>query len=121
MHFTVQYCYCQIVTFKIYGRSIDNFIIVLHVTGHWRPPFKDQMEPRHGIMKAFPKVKRAKVLHGKGAPPAKKKPDECEVTGCHCVCVRVCVCVCMCVREKKYIKLCKRDRLRDKQILTTPK
>lgn len=39
------------------------------------------MEPRHGIMKAFPKVKRAKVFNGKDAPPAKKKPDECEVTG----------------------------------------
>lgn len=32
-------------------------------------------------MKAFPKVKRAKVLHGKNVPPAKKKPDECHVTG----------------------------------------
>ncbi|KAM3624240.1 uncharacterized protein V6R79_021008 [Siganus canaliculatus] len=39
------------------------------------------MESRHGIMKAFPKVKRAKVLHGKDAPPAKKKPDQCDVTG----------------------------------------
>ncbi|XP_026159812.1 DNA polymerase lambda [Mastacembelus armatus] len=39
------------------------------------------MEPRHGIMKAFPKVKRAKVLQGKDAPPLKKKPDECGVTG----------------------------------------
>ncbi|XP_044046599.1 DNA polymerase lambda [Siniperca chuatsi] len=39
------------------------------------------MEPRHGIMKAFPKVKRAKVLYGKDAPPVKKKPDECDVTG----------------------------------------
>ncbi|XP_074518429.1 DNA polymerase lambda [Halichoeres trimaculatus] len=39
------------------------------------------MEPRHGIMKAFPKVKRAKVLQGKDIPPAKKKPDECEITG----------------------------------------
>ncbi|XP_034544348.1 DNA polymerase lambda [Notolabrus celidotus] len=39
------------------------------------------MEPRHGIMKAFPKVKRAKVFQGKDAPPVKKKPDECEVTG----------------------------------------
>ncbi|GLD60942.1 DNA polymerase lambda [Lates japonicus] len=39
------------------------------------------MEPRHGIMKAFPKVKRAKVLQGKDAPPLKKKPDECDVTG----------------------------------------
>uniref|UniRef100_UPI0037E73A87 DNA polymerase lambda isoform X1 n=2 Tax=Semicossyphus pulcher TaxID=241346 RepID=UPI0037E73A87 len=39
------------------------------------------MEPRHGIMKAFPKVKRAKVFQGKDAPPAKKKPDECDVTG----------------------------------------
>lgn len=39
------------------------------------------MEPRHGIMKAFPKVKRAKVLPGKDAPVAKKKPDECDVAG----------------------------------------
>ncbi|CAJ1052678.1 DNA polymerase lambda [Xyrichtys novacula] len=39
------------------------------------------MEPRHGIMKAFPKVKRAKVIQGKDAPPAKKTVDECEVTG----------------------------------------
>ncbi|XP_038570116.1 DNA polymerase lambda isoform X1 [Micropterus salmoides] len=39
------------------------------------------MECRHGIMKAFPKVKRAKALHGKDAPPVKKKPDECDVTG----------------------------------------
>ncbi|XP_040891725.1 DNA polymerase lambda isoform X2 [Toxotes jaculatrix] len=38
------------------------------------------MEPRHGIMKAFPKVKRARVLQGKDVPPLKKKPDECEVT-----------------------------------------
>ncbi|KAM7393802.1 hypothetical protein PAMP_020648 [Pampus punctatissimus] len=35
----------------------------------------------HGIMKAFPKVKRAKFLQGKDAPPLKKKPDECNVTG----------------------------------------
>ncbi|XP_056227300.1 DNA polymerase lambda [Seriola aureovittata] len=39
------------------------------------------MEPRHGIMKAFPKVKRARVLQGKDAPPRKKKPDECDDTG----------------------------------------
>ncbi|XP_008287148.1 DNA polymerase lambda [Stegastes partitus] len=39
------------------------------------------MEPRHGIMKAFPKVKRAKVLPAKDAPPLKKKPDECDITG----------------------------------------
>ncbi|XP_035492874.2 DNA polymerase lambda [Scophthalmus maximus] len=39
------------------------------------------MEPRHGIMKAFPKVKRARVLQEKDAPPLKKKPDECDVTG----------------------------------------
>ncbi|XP_024115288.1 DNA polymerase lambda [Oryzias melastigma] len=39
------------------------------------------MEPRHGIMKAFPKVKRAKVLQGQDAPPMKKKPDELEVNG----------------------------------------
>ncbi|XP_075946683.1 DNA polymerase lambda [Anarhichas minor] len=39
------------------------------------------MEPRHGIMKAFPKVKRARVLQGKDAPPVKKKPEECDITG----------------------------------------
>ncbi|TDH15863.1 hypothetical protein EPR50_G00013490 [Perca flavescens] len=39
------------------------------------------MEPRHGIMKAFPKVKRAKVLLGKDAPPVKKKLEECDVSG----------------------------------------
>ncbi|XP_073329024.1 DNA polymerase lambda [Pagrus major] len=39
------------------------------------------MEPRHGILKAFPKVKRVKVLPGKDAPPVKKKPDECDITG----------------------------------------
>uniref|UniRef100_A0A3Q0RF23 DNA polymerase lambda n=1 Tax=Amphilophus citrinellus TaxID=61819 RepID=A0A3Q0RF23_AMPCI len=38
------------------------------------------MESRRGIMKAFPKVKRAKVLQGKDAPPLKKKADECDVT-----------------------------------------
>ncbi|XP_029915848.1 DNA polymerase lambda [Myripristis murdjan] len=38
------------------------------------------MEPRHGIMKAFPKVKRAKVLQGKDEPPVKKKSNE-PVTG----------------------------------------
>lgn len=39
------------------------------------------MEPRHGIMKAFPKVKRAKVLHEKDAPPLKKKSDDVDATG----------------------------------------
>ncbi|XP_015239789.1 PREDICTED: DNA polymerase lambda [Cyprinodon variegatus] len=39
------------------------------------------MEPRHGIMKAFPKVKRAKVLQGKDVPPLKKKADELDITG----------------------------------------
>ncbi|XP_062244043.1 DNA polymerase lambda isoform X1 [Platichthys flesus] len=39
------------------------------------------MEARHGIMKAFPRVKRAKVLQGKDAPPVKKKPDECDASG----------------------------------------
>lgn len=43
--------------------------------------FTNNMEPRHGIMKAFPKVKRAKALQGKDAPPLKKKPDESVVTG----------------------------------------
>ncbi|KAM6941963.1 DNA polymerase lambda [Lycodopsis pacificus] len=39
------------------------------------------MEPHHGIMKAFPKVKRARVLQGKDAPPVKKKPEEFDITG----------------------------------------
>ncbi|XP_029000554.1 DNA polymerase lambda [Betta splendens] len=39
------------------------------------------MEPRHGIMKAFPKVKRVKVLQGKDEPPLKKKPDQSVVAG----------------------------------------
>lgn len=43
------------------------------------------MEPRHGIMKAFPKVKRAKVVQGKDGPPLKKKPDEYVVTGYYSV------------------------------------
>lgn len=47
------------------------------------PPIWEKMDPHHGIMKAFPKVKRAKVLHGKDTPPAKKRPDECDVTGCY--------------------------------------
>ncbi|XP_037546177.1 DNA polymerase lambda [Nematolebias whitei] len=39
------------------------------------------MESHHGIVKAFPKVKRAKVLQGKDSPPLKKKPEERDVTG----------------------------------------
>ncbi|KAK7930276.1 hypothetical protein WMY93_006671 [Mugilogobius chulae] len=39
------------------------------------------MEPRHGIMKAFPKVKRARVLQGKDGPPFKKSSETCTVTG----------------------------------------
>ncbi|XP_061625794.1 DNA polymerase lambda isoform X2 [Phyllopteryx taeniolatus] len=38
------------------------------------------MEPSHGILKAFPKVKRARV-QGKDSPPLKKKSDEYDVTG----------------------------------------
>ncbi|XP_061685918.1 DNA polymerase lambda isoform X3 [Syngnathoides biaculeatus] len=38
------------------------------------------MEPCHGILKAFPKVKRARV-QGNDSPPLKKKSDEFEVTG----------------------------------------
>lgn len=45
--------------------------------------YQVKMEPRHGIMKAFPKVKRAKILNRKDAPPVKKKLDECDVTGCY--------------------------------------
>ncbi|CAL9700691.1 unnamed protein product [Knipowitschia caucasica] len=39
------------------------------------------MEPRHGIMKAFPKVKRAKVFQGKESPPPKKKSEQLSATG----------------------------------------
>lgn len=39
------------------------------------------MEPRHGIMKAFPKVKRAKALQDKDGPPLKKGSETCHVTG----------------------------------------
>ncbi|XP_061588641.1 DNA polymerase lambda [Cololabis saira] len=40
------------------------------------------MEQHHGITKAFPKVKRAKVLQGRDAPSQKKsKADDCDVTG----------------------------------------
>ncbi|KAL2086757.1 hypothetical protein ACEWY4_017816 [Coilia grayii] len=35
----------------------------------------------HGILKAFPKVKRSKVTETKDAPPPKKKVDEVVVTG----------------------------------------
>uniref|UniRef100_UPI003AAD08A7 DNA polymerase lambda isoform X2 n=1 Tax=Centroberyx gerrardi TaxID=166262 RepID=UPI003AAD08A7 len=49
------------------------------------------MEPRHGIMKAFPKVKRARVLQGKDAPPLKKKSDEAGVTGDTFSGVTVCI------------------------------
>lgn len=52
------------------------------------PVLQVKMEPRHGIMKAFPKVKRAKILNGKDAPPVKKKPDDCDVTGCYITCER---------------------------------
>ncbi|XP_061889129.1 DNA polymerase lambda isoform X1 [Entelurus aequoreus] len=39
------------------------------------------MEPCHGIMKAFPKVKRARVSQGKDSPLLKKKADQFDVTG----------------------------------------
>ncbi|XP_017272371.1 DNA polymerase lambda [Kryptolebias marmoratus] len=39
------------------------------------------MESRHGIMKAFPKVKRVKVQLGNDAPPLKKKPEARDVAG----------------------------------------
>lgn len=67
---------------------MNNLIILLHDTGHWLTPSTYKMEPRHGIMKAFPKVKRARVLQGKDAPPVKKKPDECDITGCYFICVQ---------------------------------
>ncbi|XP_057700720.1 DNA polymerase lambda [Corythoichthys intestinalis] len=39
------------------------------------------MESCQGIMKAFTKVKRARVCQGKDSPPLKKKSDQFEVTG----------------------------------------
>lgn len=39
------------------------------------------MEQRHGIMKAFPKVKRARVSQRKDEPPVKKKTEEFDITG----------------------------------------
>lgn len=60
--------------------TFNNF---LYVIGYICSPIGEKMEPHRGIMKAFPTVKRAKVLHGKDTPPAKKKPDECDVTGCY--------------------------------------
>lgn len=58
----------------------------------WQVCFTSQakMEPRHGIVKAFPKVKRVKVLNEKDAPPVKKKSDGCDITGCYITCYRIC-------------------------------
>ncbi|XP_056136001.1 DNA polymerase lambda [Lampris incognitus] len=39
------------------------------------------MDVRHGIIKAFPKTKRARAPGGRVSPPMKKKPDEDVVTG----------------------------------------
>lgn len=63
-----------------YVNTFNNFLCVI---GYFFSPIGEKMEPHRGIMKAFPTVKRAKVLHGKDTPPAKKKPDECDVTGCY--------------------------------------
>lgn len=52
------------------------------------------MEHRPGIMKAFPKVKRVKVLEGKDEPPLKKKPDEFVVAGYYSV-------VCLSAKENE--------------------
>lgn len=68
------------------GFTLQQFFFMSQSIG--APLSRDKMEPRHGIMKAFPKVKRAKVLHGKDAPAAKKKPDDCDATGCYCACER---------------------------------
>lgn len=65
------------------ANCVNTLNIFLYVIGHFCSPVGEKMEPHRGIMKAFPKVKRAKVLHGKDTPPAKKKPDECDVTGCY--------------------------------------
>lgn len=56
---------------------------LLHATGRWLPAPTTRMEPRHGIMKAFPKVKRPKVLPAKDVPPLKKKAEERDVKGCY--------------------------------------
>lgn len=70
------------------SKVMNNLIILLHITGHWLPLPTYKMEPRHGIMKAFPKVKRVRVLQGKDDPPLKKKPLECDITGCYFMCVQ---------------------------------
>lgn len=67
--------------------ALDCSVIILsYVTGHLLLLSPEKMEPRHGIMKAFSKVKRAKVLQGKDAPPLKKTADDCDVTGGYSVC-----------------------------------
>lgn len=63
--------------------SILHCFKLLYATGRWLLAPTTRMEPRHGIMKAFPKVKRAKVLQGKDVPPLKKKAEEHDVTGCY--------------------------------------
>ncbi|XP_077461931.1 DNA polymerase lambda isoform X2 [Stigmatopora argus] len=47
----------------------------------WFTFFTLKMKPSHGIMKAFPKVKRARVCQENNSPPLKKKSDDFEVTG----------------------------------------
>lgn len=44
----------------------------------------------HGIMKAFPKVKRHRLQEGKDAPPVKKTPSQ-PITGNIIECVNYCV------------------------------
>lgn len=66
-----------------FSNYVNTLNIFLYVVGYFCSPVGEKMEPHRGIMKAFPTVKRAKVLHGKDTPPAKKKPDECDVTGCY--------------------------------------
>uniref|UniRef100_A0A3B3WDT7 DNA polymerase lambda n=2 Tax=Poecilia mexicana TaxID=48701 RepID=A0A3B3WDT7_9TELE len=61
--------------------SILHCFKLLYATGRWLLPPTTRMEPRHGIVKEFPKVKRAKVLQGKDVPPLKKKTEEHDVTG----------------------------------------
>lgn len=83
------------------------------------PPSRDKMEPRHGIMKAFPKVKRAKALHGKDAlPTAKKKPNDCDVTGSYCVCERVTE-ICKHWFLKMSLKLCKRNEAENNIVINS--
>ncbi|XP_061130658.1 DNA polymerase lambda isoform X1 [Syngnathus typhle] len=54
---------------------------VAAAAGPWLAHFTLKMESCHGIVKAFPKVKKTRASQGKDSPPLKKKSDEFDVTG----------------------------------------